>query len=374
MTFSVASDYAENFSNGTNTVQLFFLIDYADCSIRVLAVLVHILYFCLIPFLKEYRTRTSLCLHNINLVSMLYCIHYVFYINSKYLTYKEQRLDIICRISEFFWMIFSFARLYSVLALAIYRYAAVYCIHLFKRINKSTKKVILMVSVPWLVSCLFSAILKFSLGTSYSKWYCTDGFSEDMNNFIFYYILKLFLTSILPSIAIFVLYRKILTKMKQLSEKFRQNKTGKRNSEIFILQENLIIPRSSSLHSRRRPNSSMSIWFKYLFFTNRVHVEQNSYGMSSTKKQKNLAKQIFLLNIFSIFNSLFSLVVSIQLILISHPRFFYIYYTLRDMRYSFRMSFLVIQTATPIISLVLYPGKLNLIGTKNFLKRPNKIS
>jgi hypothetical protein len=120
MNLSNTSTKQNNFSEAPVTIEVFSGIDYFDCTIRAVSALIHLLYFVSITFLKEFQSKNIFFQHHVNLVSLLFCLHYAFYINSKFPNFDSPAVnDILCKVSEFMWMMLNFLRLYALLALAV---------------------------------------------------------------------------------------------------------------------------------------------------------------------------------------------------------------------------------------------------------------
>jgi hypothetical protein len=372
------SNTSANINEPNQTVQLFFPIDYADNTIRSASVIVHLLYFVSITFLKEFQSKNIFFLHHVNLVSLLFCLHYAFYINSKFPNFDSPVVnDVLCKMSEFTWIMLNFLRMYSLLALAIYRYIAVHHIQLFRKIKLFW--ILMMIGSSWIVSMVLSLLLKFSLSTTYSKWYCTDGFNEDINMTIVYYVLRTLLGTVLPSFTILYLYKKILFKVKVTADSTRLAKPALQNNNLAQVLEIFTI------RPQREGNIlDIETYRRMSVQTNRVHkfihhlskcipkttpksVNRSISTLNRTKRHSYFARQILLVNLIVIFASVFSDLVSLNLVLISYSSEFCLYTKLLDMRYILRIIFLLIQCGIPIVSWMLYPGTFHVVLSKNWL-------
>jgi hypothetical protein len=253
------------------------------------------------------------------------------------------------------WMVLNFQRLYSLLALAVYRYVAVYYIHLFRKIKLFG--ILMIIGSSWVVSLIFSLVLKFSLSTTYSKWYCTDGFNYEINMTIIYYVLRTLLGTVLPSLIIFFLYKKILFKMIKTSIETTSPQMLALNShnnvrqvlEIFTLhpqQELNMIDiealRRAPFFSVNRIHRLFNRLSRRIAQTRTANINRNNSRNNRAKRHYYFAKQIFLINMIVILASVFSVLVSLNLVLISYSDDFFLYSSLRDLRYALRIIFLTI--------------------------------
>lgn len=106
--------------NATFINQTFMI--YIDYIIRVIAVLIHCLYFGLVICFKTLQKRQGMYLHHVNLISLLYCLHYCAWIGNFWVDLGNSTLDhVFCYMSEIFWIFLKFARNYSLSLLAAYR-------------------------------------------------------------------------------------------------------------------------------------------------------------------------------------------------------------------------------------------------------------
>lgn len=191
---------------------------YIDFVSRSYSCLIHILYFLYVALKKnsELRLRSCLFLHNINLVTLLIAILYVIYIPVRSPSFADPILnDILCNITEYLWSLLKYCRVFSLLLLAVYRYIACMNVQLYKRINSRLRNLYAQIIGCWLISLLIPLIFKFSLGTTYSPYYCLDGYAPNrLDMTIIYYVFNTILSSFLPTIVIIILYIKIFKKLK----------------------------------------------------------------------------------------------------------------------------------------------------------------
>jgi hypothetical protein len=273
--------------------------------------------------------------HHVNLVSLLFCAHYAFYINSKFSHFDSPVVnDVLCKASEFTWMMLNFLRLYSLLALAVYRYIAVHHIQLFRKIK--LLGILMMIGSSWAASLVLSLVLKFSLSTTYSKWYCTDGFNENINMTIVYYALRTLLATVMPSCIIIALYKKILTKVRvsmnsTLSDKrltkinVNTNRRLLRSIALKVAHNKINFQEPTQNGTLENDRTVESI--RKVSATALTSARVNLSG-SRPERNKNFARQILLMNVIVIIASVFSVMVSLNLVLISYSdEFFFIHIT-----------------------------------------------
>lgn len=146
------------------------LENYVDFIARSYDCLVHVIYFLFVAFSKgsELRTRTCLFLHNINAATFAISILYVLYIPSRAPVFKSQLAnDVLCTLTELAWSCLKYARVLSLLLLALYRYAACLHVPLYKRINARLRNILALILATWLISFIIPTIFKVSLKYQY---------------------------------------------------------------------------------------------------------------------------------------------------------------------------------------------------------------
>jgi hypothetical protein len=236
----------------------------------------------------------------------------------------------------------------------------------------------MMIGSSWVVSLIFSLVLKFSLSTTYSKWYCTDGFNEEIEMTIIYYVLRTLLGTVLPSFIIFFLYKKILFKVKMSMDMARLPNPALQNPNNVedVLKIFSIYPPDDAdcidietLRTPAYPANRIRMFLNRLTQriteTHQANINRNNSTNHRAKRHFNFARQIFLINMIVILASLFSVLVSLNLVLISYSEDFFLYTPLRDARYVLRIIFLLIQCGIPIVSWMLYPGTFHYVLSEN---------
>jgi hypothetical protein len=157
--------------------------------VRALGLLIHLAYFLVVLMIGEFRKRTFLFLHQVNLISLLYCLIYTAYINTRNPSFASDRLNnFLCTWCELTWAVLKFMRILSIFQLTIYRYLAMARLSFYKRLNQSVLRLFGIMAFSWILSLVVTLLLKFSLQTKYSIWYCIDGGSISLTISIIYYV------------------------------------------------------------------------------------------------------------------------------------------------------------------------------------------
>lgn len=194
-----------------------------DFTMRSFGLLVHILYFAFVIFRKdsELRQRSFLILHNVNITTFLVSLVCAVYIPHSAPTFSNPTVNIImCLLTEMFWMWIKYARVLALVLLAVYRYIACKNVKLYQRISSNSTNILVLIFLVWVISLVIPAVIKFSLSTTYSIYFCVDGFSTlHFNVSISYYIVNTTLSSIIPTILIFVIYKQVYSKLKEQAAK-----------------------------------------------------------------------------------------------------------------------------------------------------------
>lgn len=215
-------------------------INYLDFSVRSYNLFVHIVYFLYVGFKpnSELRARTFLFLHNVNAVTFAISIVQVSFINVKMPSFADHTLNtVLCLITEQFWACTKYARVYALLLLAAYRYTACLDVRLYKLVNSRLVYLFALILASWFLSLLIPNIFKFALQTTYSVYYCTDGFAPDrMDISIVYYVVNTVLSSLLPTLIILVLYWRIYGKLKQQTTKTSHDRSHSKKLAKFSHQ------------------------------------------------------------------------------------------------------------------------------------------
>lgn len=201
--------------------------NYVEFAIRGYDFLMHLIYFLYVLLKRntELRTRTYLHQHNINVATMLISLMYLAYTPNSVPMFSSQYTNmVLCTMTEYAWSFLKYARVLSLLLIAIYRYIGCFYTRSYKNLNSKLSYLLGSIALCWLSSIIPPIIFKFALSTSYSIYFCTDGFSLGrMNYSIAYYVVNTTLSMILPTIAIFVIYVRIYYKLKDQASKTNTN-------------------------------------------------------------------------------------------------------------------------------------------------------
>lgn len=294
--------------------------NYLDISIRFLSVFVHIVYALIVFNVKKLRNCSYLLMHHVNLVSFFYVLHFMAFINHRTLLFGNMVIleKVMCTISELIWSIFRYLRTYSILLLAIYRYISVHNIQLLRKI-KSKKNLLLIIFSTWLLCTILTLILKFSLRTTYSVFFCSPGFSNSIILILINFIIANFIANVLPTILVLFFYVSISRKINQTRSNLKKRMTNNKVSD---------------------PNLS-------------------SHGSKDLCKTKDtelkFARQFFLINLISILASILSIFVNFLMVLAAHENFCFLDILFKEFRPIIRALFLMCQSFIPILSIFYNP-------------------
>ncbi|CAF1001316.1 unnamed protein product [Brachionus calyciflorus] len=286
-------------------------VSYFDLTIRMISLIIHIIYFIILLKVKNLQTRTYIYMHHVNFISLFYILHYVVYFNNRtvILDHSSRIIHILCETSEIVWGVQKLLRTYSILLLAFYRYLAVYNQNLYRKLNKTPIFIFTSIAITWIFSLAFTYVFKIVFSSTHSKYFCSPGYSNIILNIIIYFVLVNLICNILPIVLILLIYIRITDKL-QLNKK----KLG-------------------------------------------VKIEPYSSDPQQKLKQKEIkfAKQIILMNIFTVMSSALSIVVNFQIVLASHEKFDFLDNLFADLRPVFRGLFLIFQTSIPVLSILYNP-------------------
>jgi hypothetical protein len=231
----------ENISN-TSRDYLFDTLIQIDNLSNYLALLIHFAYYLLILTSAEIRTRSFLYVNHATITSSFFIISLFGYMFGNEPDFPDPTLNgILCSFSELFWPFAVYIRSYSILLIAIYRYLAVFKLNLFKKINSSLWYLTAPLLVAWTLSIVFPLLLKYSLQTTYSSIFCFDGYSPHYLITIVYFVLNNLLNVSLPSLAILIIYWRILSKLKHLKKNLNSSTKQNANKESRFAHQFLLM-------------------------------------------------------------------------------------------------------------------------------------
>lgn len=214
---------------------------------------------------------------------------------------------------------------------------------------------ILAVASNWLFSIVMAFTLKYIFNTSHSIYFCYEGYSEYWLNSVLFFIFLIAFSCLIPSILVILLYKRIIDKLKELSKNLHKEKKNETSNYLSILakikKKNLIATISSSIENKKQKN-------------NLIGIKENK-----NPKQKRFAQQMVLINLLTCVGSVFLILTNVQVTLSTNPYFDYLNKLLQNVSPLFRVIFLSIQSAVPVISIVYSPWSYSWRDFKNKIKK-----
>lgn len=326
------------------------VVNYLDYAVRVYAVLVHLVYIFFIYYLKEFRNRTLVLLHHVNIVSFIYCLLFLFYIGSRFPSFSNKLIDdILCTMSEIVWAVVKLMRISSLLSLSLYRYLAVYHVHFYKFLNNNYLYLIQFIVIIWVVSISISIALKYLFQTTYSMYFCTDGYSTHLDYLIGYFVVVI-LINLIFTVVIVALYIKILKKFKLLSDKVKN-----KGNQISPLSEPTANTNNNDNQSNIKPNNILSTQIIPIKLTGFLRRKRRN----NDAKQEKFARQFIFLNLCVIISTVLAMMVNFMMVIAENPQFSSLDLQLEELRPILRILFLLFQSCIPLMSLIFNPWSFN---------------
>ncbi|RNA07964.1 hypothetical protein BpHYR1_002184 [Brachionus plicatilis] len=291
-----------------------YVINYIDYVVRVLSVLIHLIYIYFMFRVKKFRNRSYFYMHFLVIVSLLYCLHYAFYIGTGGPSFRSLQLNLIlCYLSEQMWSVLRYLKAFSILLLAMYRYIAVKNINLYKKMNSGLTFIYSSMLFCLIVSIILTFIIKYSLNTTYSVYFCSPGYSDNIRDMIVCFVLNVIISNIIPTIINLVAYLKIIAKLKLTKESIARacNLETNSKSQNFI-RSSKVTPNDSSLFATSASATSV------------INGNNNKAKKELNIKQSRFAKQFILMNFFIVMSNLFSVLVDFFIVLATNPAFNYL--------------------------------------------------
>jgi len=284
---------------------------YIDYIIRVVALLFHIAYAMVLICSRKFQKRTYIYLHNVNLIGLLYCLLYCFYIGKRAPTFESLEVRrTFCYITEMCWANLRFLRSYSLLLLSVYRMIATFNLNLYRILISKLHLIFSTIAGLFLLSMLYTFTLKYLLKTTHSKIFCMDGYSDDVVILGVYFALTGLIVEFFPTTFIMFSYIKIIRKLKQNKSKLNNNISANLNSK-------------------------------------------SSIKLNSRICEIRFAQQFALMNLCILISAVLSILVSVELVLAS--KFPALDMKLHDLRVVLRIFFLLFESSIPVISLIFNP-------------------
>lgn len=341
-------------------VQILTYVDYVN---RVLSMIIFFTYFMLILKLKFMRHKSLIYVHHSNFVGFLFCLMYIFYFTTTAPNLPNQYLNLIfCVMSEVTWSMLKYLRSYSILLIAIYRFAAVFHINQFKKLNSSYCALLLPILVLWLLSLIFFLSTKFGFKTTYGSLFCIDGNAISLSDRINYLIVTSILSILIPFTSITLIYCLIKIKLSQTETNLNQQKLGVRKSSS--IGANVIAIELSNSQEMSQTGATTS---------NTKTGAEKTLKMKTyeLKKTQRLNQQLIALNICYFMAFLVSFVLNFRYIIPDfNQRFYYFRQLLRILNVFF-------QSMIPVLSLYFNPHLNHRIkkvfAKKAYLDRPRNL-
>lgn len=360
--------------NSSNETSIFILnklntnliTNYLDYFVRICAFFIHIAYLLFLVYFKEFQVRSMAFLHHVNIISLLYCIHYLFYIGNQTASFSNYTVNtVLCYISEIFWINLKFLRLYSLLLLAAYRYMSVFKITAYRNLTNNAYLMSSAIGLVWLFSIIMSFSLKYIFKTSNSSYFCYEGYSEYWLNSVLFFVFLIIFSYVVPTVIVIIMYKKIIDKLKLVRKNLSIASKESNNELGVIKKQNKIHPEVLSNVFTVESLTSFSV--PEIVVTD-VDKKQNKSILKIKKnknpKEKRFAQQIILINLLTCIGSVFSVLSSVQVTLSTNPYFNFLNGILENVSPLFRITFLIIQSTIPIISIIYSPWSYSLKDSK----------
>ncbi|RNA35411.1 hypothetical protein BpHYR1_037189 [Brachionus plicatilis] len=246
-------------------------MDFLDMALRMANLLAQIFYFVAVIFLKDLQCLPQVPMHHTNAIGLINAIHYCFWIQADEPNFSSTFLnDFFCTLSEVLWAVTKYARAYSILTVAVFRYIGVTRLTLYKKIT-SVKIIILSILINWLIAAVIFLVSKFSAKTTHGTIYCYDGYSSNREQNLLYFFLTSSFGYALPLILVTVFYALIQIKLVKLSKHLNQVEHNSRMKVSALEAED------STCHREMKKEEHKS------------HVKMH-------KKEKKLAHQFIVIN------------------------------------------------------------------------------
>lgn len=227
---------SSNNSSNSTTHKIDVLLDNLSIATDVFSfycVSLHLVYFVLMVFIKELRTKPQFFInHSVatNTIAPLAILTFQYFDPTK--VENQTTVSIACSIFEIYWSFAYFIQMYSVLLIAVHRYMAVFKVEIFKKINSSNVYLIGLVVSVWFICLALSFIFKYMFSTTYSLTFCFNGFSTVFLHALLYDIFFVLFAIIIPAIAIVVLYILISLRLKKNGKRAHGERPSDSNHRV----------------------------------------------------------------------------------------------------------------------------------------------
>lgn len=300
-------------------------LDALDITLRMANLMAQIFYFVAVFFLKDLQCLPQVPMHHTNAIGLINAIHYCFWIEADQPTFSIKFLnEFFCTLSEVLWAVTKYARAYSILTVAVFRYIGVTQLTLYKKLT-TVKYTTISILINWLIASLVYLISKYATNTTYGTIYCYDGYSSNTQQSLNYFLLTSSFGYALPLVLVTLFYALIQFKLVKLSKHL--NHIEKHSRVKMATQE---ADESTGQRDFKRNTEHKS-------------------SVKSHKKEKKLAHQFIIINGLEFCSMIFFMMLSLNNLF---PNLNYNFYFLRQW---FRIVNLFFQTSIPVSSLLFHP-------------------
>ena len=249
------------------TNKFIVFLTFIDILCRLFAFLLYVFYFVAVFLIKDLQRISLIFVHHVNFVNCIFCVHYLFYIYNLHPSFDDKTLNkVLCTISKTLWAVIRYARLFSMLAVAVYRWIAVYKVNLYKKFDISYSILLAQVALTWIISIILFVATKFAFNTTYGQLYCFDGFSDYTFDSIRYYVFTSVLGTLLPTFLVILIYILISHKLHTLSKKLKN--TPSNTSSKIKSKTNTSRKTTSNKSTSKRDDQEFSVNNSIVYNTN----------------------------------------------------------------------------------------------------------
>ena len=207
-------------------------LEYFDIVLRCIGLLIHIVYFLLVLFVKELRKISLIYTHQINIYGLVFLLLYVCHIGDRATlmmdTHTTPVNSVVCTISEILWALVKYLRSYAILLLALFRMIAVIKPDGFKKWMKSAKAISLTIIVEYMACVALFVGTRFGFNTHYGGLLCQDGFTSARDDGIHYFVVTSLFGVALPNGLVIVSFVYTKYKFRAHVSKFSSGKGSNR--------------------------------------------------------------------------------------------------------------------------------------------------
>lgn len=299
-------------------------LDALDITMRIVNLLSQLLYFGVVVFLKDLQCLPQIPMHHTNAIGLINAVHYCFWIMADEPKFSRQFLnDVLCTMSETLWAITKYARAYSILTVALFRYIGVTRLTLYKKIT-TLNTIVFSIALNWLIAAIVFLVSKYIFKTTYGIIYCYDGYSVNREHNLQYFLLSYSFGYALPLVLVTILYLLIQIKLVKLSKNLE-------NLEKYSRIKMSSLEADESTCHRE------------------IKKEEHKARVKIHNREKRLAHQFIIINGLEFCSMFFFTILSLNnLFPILNFNFYYL-------RQSLRIVNLLLQSAIPITSLLFHP-------------------